>query len=108
MAAVYEETTHGVRIRVTPAYCDDRSEPEEDYFFWTYDVEITNLGQKAVQLQTRSWQITDANGHVEEVHGPGVVGLTPTILPGQSFSYTSGCPLRTAQGIMVGVYQMVD
>ncbi len=61
-----------------------------------------------MQLKSRVWQITDARGHTEEVRGPGVVGQTPTIESGQSFSYTSGCPLSTASGIMVGSYQLVD
>ncbi|MGE0626777.1 MAG: Co2+/Mg2+ efflux protein ApaG [Hyphomicrobiaceae bacterium] len=105
---MYEATTAGIRVRVRPSYVDDQSQPDENYYFWAYDVEITNLGAETVQLQTRYWRITDANGRTEEVRGPGVVGEQPRLEPGQSFNYTSGCPLRTPQGVMVGSYQMVN
>jgi ApaG protein len=104
---MYEATTNGIRIRVTPAFSSERSNSDDNYYFWTYTIEITNLGAETVQLQTRTWIITDANGRVENVHGKGVVGQTPTLDPGQSFTYTSGCPLRTPQGIMVGSYEMI-
>ena len=77
-------------------------------FFWIYTIEITNLGRQTVQLTARHWIITDGNGVVEEVQGPGVVGEQPVIPPGESFRYTSGCPLTTPSGIMVGSYQMLD
>ena len=104
----YEALTQGIRIRVIPEYEDEQSEPDEAYYFWTYTVEISNERAAAVQLRSRVWHITDALGNTEEVRGPGVVGQTPTIESGQSFSYTSGCPLSTASGIMVGSYQMAD
>jgi ApaG protein len=104
----YEQVTDGIRIRVTPEYSDDQSTPDEGYFFWIYTIEITNESEQTVQLKSRVWRITDAQGKTDEVRGPGVVGLTPTIPPGQSFTYSSGCPLSTASGIMVGSYQMVD
>ena len=104
----YEALTEGIRVRVFPEYEDDQSEPDEAYYFWTYTVEISNEREASVQLRSRVWQITDALGQTEEVRGPGVVGQTPTIEAGQSFSYTSGCPLSTASGIMVGSYQMAD
>ena len=104
----YEQVTEGIRIRVTPEYSDDQSTPEEAYFFWIYTIEIANESERSVQLKSRIWRITDANGKTEEVRGPGVVGQTPVIPPGQSFTYSSGCPLSTASGIMVGSYQMVD
>jgi ApaG protein len=103
---MYEAVTRGIRVRVTPAYVEEQSTPEESYFFWAYKVVIANEGNETVQLKSRIWRITDARGHTEEVRGPGVVGQTPVIAPGESFSYTSGCPLRTPQGIMVGSYQM--
>jgi ApaG protein len=103
---LYETTTHGVRIRVRPEYEADQSSPDEGYYFWTYTVEIANEGGFPVQLKTRFWRITDSIGRTEEVRGPGVVGQTPVIDPGQSFTYTSGCPLSTPSGIMVGSYQM--
>ncbi len=105
---MYEAVTRGIRVRVTPAYVEEQSTPEENYFFWMYTIVIENTGDEPVQLRSRIWHITDADGHTEEVRGPGVVGQTPVIPPGESFSYTSGCPLRTPQGIMVGSYQMVD
>lgn len=105
---MYEAVTHGICVRVTPAYVEDQSTPEEDYFFWVYTVVIENSGAEPVQLRSRVWHITDAHGRTEEVRGPGVVGQTPVIPPGESFSYTSGCPLRTPQGIMVGTYQMLN
>lgn len=103
---MYEAITHEIRVRVTPEYVPDQSEPDESYYFWAYRVEITNLGKATVQLKTRHWRITDANGRTEEVRGPGVVGEQPVLEPGQSFSYSSGCPLKTPQGLMVGSYQM--
>ena len=104
--SMYEAVTNGVRVRVTPLYVEEQSAPDENYFFWSYTVEIANEGPIAVQLRTRQWLITDANGRKEVVRGPGVVGQTPLIPPGQSFTYTSGCPLSTASGIMSGSYQM--
>lgn len=105
---MYEATTRGIRIRVEPRYLEDQSSPEDGHYVWSYAVEITNDGSETVQLKTRTWRITDALGRTEEVRGPGVVGQTPVIPPGGTFSYTSGCPLKTPQGIMVGSYQMTD
>jgi len=102
----YEAITRGIRIRVEPQYLEDQSSPEDSHFVWSYAVEISNDGAETVQLKSRMWRITDALGHTEEVRGPGVVGQTPVIPPGESFNYTSGCPLKTPQGIMVGSYQM--
>ncbi len=102
----YEATTHEIRVRVAPQFLIDESTPEKDYFFWAYTVEITNLGSETMTLRTRYWNIMDANGKTEEVRGDGVVGEEPTLKPGRSFSYTSGCPLSTSSGIMKGSYQM--
>ncbi len=104
----YEATTRGIRIRVEPRYMEEQSSPEDGHFVWSYAVEISNDGRETVQLKSRSWRITDGYGRTEEVRGPGVVGQTPVIEPGKSFHYTSGCPLKTPQGIMVGSYQMTD
>jgi ApaG protein len=104
----YEAVTRGIRIRVEPLYLEDQSSPEDGHFVWSYAVEISNDGVETVQLKSRTWRITDAVGHTEEVRGPGVIGQTPVIQPGESFNYTSGCPLKTPQGIMVGSYQMTD
>ncbi len=103
---MYETVTKGVRVRVTPAYVEEQSLPDESYYFWSYTVDISNDGDVQVQLKTREWRITDANGKLETVRGPGVVGQTPVLAPGQAFTYTSGCPLTTPSGIMVGSYQM--
>jgi ApaG protein len=105
---MYEAVTRGIRVRVRPHYMEEQSTPDEGYFFWAYAVEIANEGDAPVQLRSRVWRITDGHGHTEEVRGPGVVGQTPVIGPGESFSYTSGCPLKTPSGIMVGSYQMSD
>lgn len=104
----YEAVTRSIRIRVRPEYQEDQSTPEDGYYFWTYTIDIYNEGAQSVQLRSRIWRITDALGRTEEVRGPGVVGQTPLIPPGQSFTYTSGCPLTTPSGIMVGSYQMAD
>lgn len=105
---MYEAVTKGIRVHVEPEYLEGQSSPDEGYFFWAYTVTISNDSSKPVELRTRLWQITDAEGYREEVRGPGVVGQTPRIEPGESFTYTSGCPLRTPSGIMVGSYQMID
>jgi ApaG protein len=103
---MYESVTHGVRVRVTPQYLEEESSPDDDRYVWAYTIDIVNEGSETVQLRTRHWRITDATGRTEEVRGPGVVGQTPVLEPGASFRYTSGCPLTTPSGIMVGSYQM--
>ena len=103
---MYERVTKGIRVAVQPSYLDDQSDPDEGQYLWSYTVTIENTGPETVQLMSRYWHITDGAGHVQEVRGPGVVGAQPVIAPGQSFQYTSGCPLPTASGHMVGRYQM--
>ena len=103
---MYEAVTRGIRVRVTPQYLEEESAPDERRYLWSYTIEIANEGSEVVQLRSRHWRITDGDGRTEEVRGPGVVGQTPTIQPGTSFRYTSGCPLPTPSGIMVGSYQM--
>lgn len=103
---MYEAKTNGIRVRVTPRFLEDQSTPDEGRYFWAYSVVIANEGEATVQLKTRRWVITDGNGRQETVRGPGVVGQTPTLGPGESFEYTSGCPLTTPSGIMSGSYQM--
>ncbi|MEN9708865.1 MAG: hypothetical protein RIQ68_1273 [Pseudomonadota bacterium] len=105
---MYTAITRDIQITVMPQFVAERSEPEEGQFFWAYTIEITNLGRETVQLTARHWVITDGNGVTEEVQGPGVVGEQPVIPPGESFRYTSGCPLTTPSGIMVGTYRMLD
>ena len=102
-----EAVTRGIRIRVEVEFSPGHSQPEQGEWFFVYTVRITNEGSDTVQLLTRHWVITDATGHVEEVRGPGVVGKQPVLRAGQSFEYSSGCPLPTPFGSMHGTYQMV-
>ncbi len=102
-----EATTRSIRVRVQSSYVPERSDPERSSWFFIYTVEISNQGSEAAQLVSRHWIITDANGAVREVRGPGVVGEQPTLAPGESFTYTSACPLETPFGTMHGTYQMV-
>jgi ApaG protein len=100
-----EATTQGIRVEVESRYSAEHSKPGQ--WFFLYKVQISNLGGETVQLVSRRWIIRDANGHVDEVNGPGVVGEQPILEPGDSYEYTSGCPLSTPFGSMVGAYQMV-
>ena len=104
----YEAETEGVVVRVRPSFLAGQSDPDAGRWVWVYQIEVVNLGARPVQLMARHWTITDARGHVEDVRGPGVVGEQPTIQPGDSYSYASGCPLGTPSGSMVGAYTMVD
>lgn len=104
---MYSATTRGITVTVKPTFLEDQSQPSERYFVWAYHVRIENNGSYAVQLRTRHWRITDGAGRLQEVKGDGVVGEQPTLSPGQAFEYTSGCPLGTPSGIMVGSYQML-
>ena len=103
---MYSETTHSIRVTVKPIYLEDQSVPSDDHYVWAYQVEIENQGPTTVQLLNRHWRITDSQGRMQEVRGPGVVGEQPTLQPGESFEYTSGTPLSTPSGIMVGTYEM--
>jgi ApaG protein len=102
----YERETRSIHVAVTPAYLDDQSDPDDRRYVWSYTVTIENRGQEPVQLLSRFWSITDGAGVVREVRGDGVVGAQPVIAPGEKFQYTSGCPLETASGLMMGRYQM--
>ena len=102
-----ETVTRGVRVQVESRYDPERSDPSRHQWFFLYSITIANEGAETVQLLTRHWIITDGAGKVEEVRGPGVVGKQPILKPGESFDYTSGCPLVTAFGIMEGTYQMI-
>ena len=104
---MYRALTRQIEVKVTPRFLPDRSSPENGYFFWAYTVNLANLGAETVQLKTRHWRITDAHGRLQEVRGAGVVGEQPTLKPGQSYEYTSGVPLPTPSGFMVGTYGMV-
>ncbi len=104
---MYRTATRNVEVSVTPSFLPERSSPDNGYYFWAYTIEITNRGAETVQLKTRHWRITDAHGRQQEVRGAGVVGETPVLEPGKSFEYTSGVPLPTSSGFMVGTYGMV-
>ncbi|HVT51426.1 MAG TPA: Co2+/Mg2+ efflux protein ApaG [Dongiaceae bacterium] len=102
----YQSTTRAITVTVEPTYLDDQSSPDESHFVWKYHVRIENGGSETVQLRNRYWRITDSLGRVQEVRGAGVVGEQPILHPGEAFEYTSGTPLKTPSGIMVGTYQM--
>lgn len=103
---MYKATTRSIEVTVEPVFVESESSPGDNRYFWAYKIEITNQSDEVVRLRSRHWRITDANGRTEEVRGAGVVGKQPLLKPGESFSYTSGCPLTTPSGIMVGTYQM--
>ena len=104
---MYTATTRNITVRVQPQFLAEQSDPVSAQYVWLYTINIENGGTEAVQLLNRHWIITNAVGHVEEVQGPGVIGEQPVLQPGDSFQYTSGCPLRTPSGMMVGTYEMV-
>ena len=90
---MYQAVTRGISVTVTPRYMPEESSPDQGRYFFAYTVEIINGSLDRVQLRSRYWRITDEHGHVQEVRGAGVVGEEPVLGPGESFSYTSGCPL---------------
>lgn len=102
-----EAVTRGIRVHVASQYVPERSDPANREWFFVYRVRIANESNESAQLISRHWVITDADGDIEEVRGPGVVGEQPVLGPGQSFEYTSACPLPTSFGTMHGSYQMV-
>jgi ApaG protein len=102
-----EATTRGIRVQVEAQYIPDRSAPDRSQFFFAYHVTVSNTGDEAAQLVSRRWVITDGEGEVQIVEGPGVVGEQPLLTPGTSFEYTSFCPLPTPYGTMHGTYRMV-
>ena len=95
-------------VRTRPQFLDDQSNPERGEFVWTYEISIQNLSDDVVQLLNRRWLITDLSGRVEEVQGPGVIGLQPIIKPGKTFTYASFCQLSTPQGTMEGEYELQE
>ena len=102
-----DTTTNGIRVQVDTRYLPEQSSPRDSQYLFAYRIRISNEGGETAQLISRHWVITDADGHVEQVQGPGVVGEQPVLGPGASFEYTSLCPLRTSVGTMQGTYQMV-
>lgn len=103
---MYSKTTRDISVTVQPIFLEDQSSPADNRYVWAYHVRIANDGSDTVQLIRRHWHITDAMGRVQEVRGEGVVGEQPVLKPGDAFEYTSGTPLPTPSGIMVGSYEM--
>ncbi|MDR6633309.1 ApaG protein [Phyllobacterium sp. 1468] len=103
---MYKAITRDIEVTVEPFYLEEQSNPEENRYVWGYRITIANESEITVQLRARYWKITDGNGHTEEVRGPGVIGEQPILNPGDSFQYSSGCPLTTTSGVMVGRYTM--
>ena len=103
---MYKAVTRGISVTVSSRYMPEESSPDQGRYFFAYTVEIINTSLERVQLRARHWRITDENGYVQEVRGAGVVGEEPVLGPGESFSYTSGCPLTTPRGTMQGTYLM--
>ena len=107
LAPMSEAVTNHIRVEVLSRYSPENSRPLQGGWVFEYTVRITNQGSDTVQLVSRHWIITDALEHTEEVKGPGVVGEQPILAPGESFKYSSWCPLKTPIGTMRGAYQMV-
>lgn len=103
---MYTQTTRAITVTVQPTFLEEQSSPQDAHFVWAYRVRIENRSEETVQLKRRHWRITDALGRMQEVKGAGVVGEQPVLEPGGSYEYTSGTPLATPSGFMVGTYQM--
>jgi ApaG protein len=104
---MYRAVTRQIEVTVKPNFQPERSAPDRQQYFWSYNIVITNSGNETVQLKTRHWIITDGTGHMQNIRGEGVVGEQPILAPGERFEYTSYVPLPTASGSMTGRYQMV-
>ena len=105
---MYKAVTRNIEVMAEPFFLEDRSNPDDNEYFWAYRITIANHSTKPVKLLSRHWRITDATGRVQEVRGDGVVGDQPELAPGDSYQYTSGCPLTTPSGFMVGAYTMTE
>jgi ApaG protein len=99
-------TTEGIKVSVSAVYVPEQSSPRIRRYVFAYTVKIANEGERPAQLRSRHWIITDGDGRVEEVRGPGVIGQQPYLAPGDQFEYTSGCVLTTPRGEMRGTYEM--
>ena len=97
-----------IKVKVKSNYLPNRSKPEQSYFLFSYKVKIINDERNWIKLLSRHWNIKDANGYVEDIYGPGVVGKQPKILPNEYFEYVSFCPLKTPIGFMKGAFSMVN
>ncbi|KQV32047.1 Co2+/Mg2+ efflux protein ApaG [Rhizobium sp. Root1203] len=103
---MYRALTRDIEVIVEPFYLEEQSDPEDDRYVWGYRIVISNNSDLTVRLVNRYWNITDQNGVVDEVTGAGVVGEQPRLEPGDTYEYSSGCPLDTPSGLMFGHYQM--
>lgn len=103
---MYRAITQNIEVTVEPFYLEQQSVPDDSHYVWAYRVTIINHSDETVQLRSRFWKITDANGKTEEIRGPGVLGEEPVLQPGDSYQYSSGCPLTTSSGMMSGHYMM--
>jgi ApaG protein len=103
---MYKAVTRGISVTVEPRFMPEESSPEDGRYFFAYAVEIINTRPERVHLRSRYWRIIDGNGKIQEIRGTGVVGKEPVLGPGESFNYTSGCPLPTPSGTMEGNYVM--
>src|ERR1700679_3124205 len=106
-APMSDAVTNSIRVEVLSRHSPENSRPQQGEWIFEYTVRITNQGSDTVQLISRHWIITDALEHTEEERGPGVIGEQPVLAPGESFKYSSWCPLKTPTGLMRGAYQMV-
>ncbi len=102
----FRQTTRAVDVSVTPLFIPEQSNPAENLYVWSYEIEITNRGEEGVQLKSRYWRIMSGHGQLIEVRGAGVVGDQPLIRPGSSYTYTSYTHLPTPSGMMTGTYRM--
>ena len=107
MSTEYRTVTAGIEVTVRTYFLEDQSDLDQGPWVWAYQVRIANLARETVQLLRRTWRITDAHGRIQIVQGAGVVGEQPVLEPGDAFEYTSGTPLETSSGIMVGTYHMI-
>lgn len=107
MNGMYRATTRDIEVIVEPYYLPEQSDPDDSRYVWGYRIVISNQSGETVKLLNRYWNITDENGQVDEVSGPGVIGEQPVLNPGDTFEYNSGCPLDTPSGVMFGHYQML-
>lgn len=103
---MYRALTRDIEVTVEPYFLEEQSDPDDSRYVWGYRIVIANHSDATVRLMTRYWHITDQNGLVDEVSGPGVVGEQPVLGPGDTYEYSSGCPLDTPSGVMFGHYQM--
>jgi ApaG protein len=102
-----KKITQGIQVSVETKYRQEYSQPEEEFYFFSYYITIKNFTDDTVQLMRRHWEIIDSGGEFREVEGPGVVGEQPVLLPGEQFSYQSSCTFRTPIGKMKGTYLFV-